>query len=134
MRHFSVDSADRGPSSSLGSWVFSPILDCEKVRSSMANIKGSKGDRMLNRAFLKLALFVLFLGAPLLLAGCSLPLKVIDTTANAITKTATTTIQTTGNVMKAGMGLAGNAANRLGGAAPLAAALAARPVEPTFVP
>ena len=71
----------------------------------------------------------------LLLSGCSIPLKVIDTTANALVKTATTTIRTTGDIMKTGAGMVGNAATRMGAAAPIAAAaMAAQPVEPSLVP
>jgi hypothetical protein len=61
-------------------------------------------------------------------------MQIIDTTANVLTKTATTTIKTTGDVLKAGAGLAGDAVNKVGAAAPLAAALAAQPVAPAFVP
>ena len=70
----------------------------------------------------------------LMLSGCSIPMKIIDTTANTLIKTAGTTIKTTGNVLKSGAGLASGAASKLGTVAPLAAALAAQPVEPAFIP
>lgn len=74
------------------------------------------------------------MAALFLLTGCALPLKIIDTTANALTKTATTAITTTGDVFKTGAGMVGSAAKSGGAALPLAAALAAEPVAPAFIP
>ncbi len=90
----------------------------------------NRGDRINRSGLCGIGLLV----SLFLLTGCSIPMKLIDTTANALVKTVTTTIQTTGSVLKSGAGLASTAAKKAGSVAPLAAALAAHPVEPAFVP